>query len=141
MLPAASLVFAAALTILAALLHLSCIVIGAPAFRWLGAGEDIAGMAERGHWYPPLVALVIGLVLASWAAFALSGAGIIPRLPLTRYALPAIALVFLVRAAAFPLLRPVFPENSDAFWFVTSTICLVIGLAYLIGVIGLWDRL
>ncbi len=141
MISKAALVFAAATTIIAALLHWACIVLGAPAFRFLGAGEKIAVMAERGHWYPPVVAFLIGLVLMAWGAFALSGAGIIPRLPLTRYALLAIALIFLIRAVGYPLLKPAFPENSPTFWVVTSAICLVIGLAYLTGAIGLWRRL
>ncbi|AHG20734.2 hypothetical protein Z042_14800 [Chania multitudinisentens RB-25] len=133
-----SLSVAAALTAVAAALHFSCIFIGAPAFRFLGAGEVIAKMAERGHWYPSFIAFVIGIVLTSWAAYALSGAGVTPRLPLTPYALFAIALIFLFRAVGFPLLKSAFPENSQTFWFVTSGICLVIGLAFLIGAIGLW---
>jgi hypothetical protein len=136
----ASLIFAAALTFIAAILHFACIFIGAPAFRWLGAGESLARMAERGHWYPPFIAFVIGALLTAWAAWALSGAGVIARLPLTPHALAAIAAVFLLRALGFPLLKPAFPENSQTFWLVTSGICLVIGLAYVIGAVGLWGR-
>lgn len=135
-----SLIFAAVSTAVAAILHFSCIFIGAPAFRFLGAGEAIAKMAERGHWYPPLIAFAIGMLLSSWTAYALSGAEVVPRLPLTPYALLTIALIFLIRAIGFPLLKPVFPENSQAFWLFTSGTCLVIGLAFLIGAIGLWSE-
>lgn len=131
---------AAALTFLAALLHWMCIVRGAPAFRFLGAGEALARMAERGHWYPPLIAFVVGALLALSAAYALAGAGWVAPLPGTPYALAAIAAVFVLRAVMFPLLKPAFPENSTRFWWVTSGICLVIGLAYALGAVGVWPR-
>lgn len=133
-----ALIFAAVSTAAAAILHFACIFIGAPAFRFLGAGEAMARMADDGHWYPPLIAFVIGMLLSTWAAYALSGAGITPRLPLTPHALLIIAIVLLARAIGFPLLRPLFPGNSQAFWFFTSGICLLIGLAFLVGAIGLW---
>ena len=39
---------------------------------------------------------------------------------------------------AGPLLEPYFPGNSDAFWFWSSAICLVIGLMYLVGLRRAW---
>lgn len=135
-----TLIFAAVSIAVAAALHFSCIFIGAPAFRFLGAGEAIAKMAERGHWYPTFIAFVIGMLLSTWAAYALSGAGITPRLPLTPYALLIIAIILLARAIGFTLLKPLFPGNSQAFWFLSSSICLVIGLAFLVGAIGLWSK-
>ncbi|NMM38631.1 MAG: hypothetical protein HHJ09_14230 [Glaciimonas sp.] len=38
-------------------------------------------MAEKGHWYASFIAVVIGALLAVWAAYALSGAGLFMRLP------------------------------------------------------------
>ncbi len=131
----------AALSFLAGLLHIACIFVGASAFRFLGAGEKLALMSERGHWYPPFIALVIGTVLILWSAYALAGAGVLPKLPYTQVALAAIAAVFLMRAIGFPLLKPAFPENSQRFWLLTSSICFVIGIAYLIGVVGTWGKL
>jgi cell division protein FtsX len=96
-------------------------------------------MAERGHWYPPLIAFTIGTILTSWAAYALAGAGVIHALPLTKYALAGIAAVFLLRAFLFPLLKPAFPDNSQAFWLTTSFICFVIGSGYLIGALTAWQ--
>lgn len=129
----------AILSFVAALLHFSCMFIGAPAFRFLGAGEALARMSEEGHWYPSVVAFVIGAVLVGWAAYALSGAGVY-HLPFTQYALAAIAVIYLARAVAFPFLKPVFPENSQLFWLVSSGICLIMGFAYLIGALGVWEK-
>ena len=68
------LVLGAALSGLAALMHLACLAVGAPLFRLLGAGEQMAQLYLAGHWYPTVVTLVIAGVLAAWSAYALSGA-------------------------------------------------------------------
>lgn len=127
------LVVGGALSAIASVAHLACIVLGAPAYRFMGAGERMARAAEAGKIKPTVVTLVIASVLFAWAMYAFSGAGIIPRLPLTRLALALIGAVYLTRAFAFPLLRPVFPENSTIFWLVSSGICLVLGLLYAVG--------
>ena len=134
------LLFGAALSFAAALLHFACIPWGANGFRFLGAGEPIVSMAAAGHWYPPVIAFVIGAVLLVWAAYALSGAGVLPALPYVRVVLAGVTAVFLLRALAFPLLKPAFPGNSTAFWLVTSGICLLIGLVHLVGLIQIWSR-
>lgn len=134
------LLLGAALSLIAALVHFACIPWGANGFRFLGAGEPIVSMSAARHWYPPLVAFVIGTVLSIWATYALSGAGLLPPLPYLRLALVGITAVYLLRALAFPLLKPAFPGNSTTFWLVTSAICLVIGLAHLVGLIQVWQR-
>jgi hypothetical protein len=121
---------AGALTAVAALAHLACIAIGAPAYRWMGAGERMARAVEAGRLRPTLVTLAIAVVLMVWAAYAFAGAGVIGPLPFTRWVLAAIGLVFVARAVAFPWLKPLFPENSNRFWWVSSGICLLIGSLY-----------
>ena len=88
-----------------------------------------------------MVTLAIAALLFAWAAYALSGAGVIGRLPFVKLALPAICAVYILRAVAFPLLKPAFPENSQTFWLVSSSVCLVIGLVHLYGVVSLWPAL
>lgn len=97
-------------------------------------------MSAAGHWYPPLAAFVTGMVLSVWSIYALSGAGLLPPLPYLRLVLAGITAVYLFRAVAFPLLKPVFPGNSAAFWFTTSAICFAIGVAHLVGLIQVWQR-
>lgn len=135
-----SLLLGGALTVVASLAHLACIALGAPAYRFMGAGERMARAAEAGKMRPTLVTLAIAALLLLWAGYAFSGAGIAPALPLTKVALALIAVAFLVRALAFPLLRPVFPENSETFWLVSSGICLVLGVLYATGSIALWAK-
>ena len=136
-----SLLVGAALSLVAAILHFACIFWGTNGFRFLGAGEPIVSMSAAGHWYPPFIAFVIGTVLTAWAFYALSGAGVISPLPFLRVVLVGITTVYLLRAVAFPLLKPVFPGNSTTFWLVTSGISLLIGLAHLAGLIQVWRRL
>jgi hypothetical protein len=138
---AQALVLGAMLSAAAALAHLACIVIGAPAYRFMGAGERMARAVEAGKLRPTLVTLAITGLLSLWAAYALAGAGVLPRLPLTPVALVSITGVYIARALAFPLLKPLLPENSDTFWFVSSGICLLIGLVHAYGLVALWPTL
>lgn len=128
------------LSAVAAVAHLACIAIGAPAFRLMGAGERMARAVEAGKIKPTLITLAIASVLLVWSVYAFSGAGLAPPLPFTKLVLVLISTAFLARAFAFPLLRHVFPENSTTFWLVSSSICLVLGLLYALGVIALWAK-
>ncbi len=135
------LIIGASLSAIAALLHFSCVFWGAPGFRFLGAGDPVVQMVERGHRYPSFVAVVIGILLSIWALYALSGAGAIKSLPFVREVLFIITVVYLIRAIAFPLLKPAFPGNSQAFWLITSGTCLVIGLFHAVGLKQVWSTL
>ena len=134
------LVVAAALSFAAALVHLGCILFGAPWYRALGAGERMTQLADADHWYPSAITLLIAAVLASWGLYALSGAGVIRRLPLLRTALTAITGVYLLRGIAFVPLQAYFPGNSVAFWYWSSGICLCIGLIHLVGLRKAWAQ-
>jgi hypothetical protein len=130
-----------ALSAVAAVAHLACIALGAPAYRLMGAGEKMARAAESGSIEPTVVALGIASVLFVWAAYSFSGAGVIRHLPLIKPALVGICFVYLARAVCFPLLKPLFPGNSQRFWLVSSGISLALGLLHLYGVSSLWPAL
>jgi hypothetical protein len=134
-----ALLLGAGLSAVAAIAHLACIVIGAPAYRFMGAGEPMARAVEAGQLRPTLVTLAVAGVLFIWAAFALSGAGVLGPLPLTKFALVAISAVYLGRAVAFSLIKSSFPGNSNTFWAVSSGICGLIGLVHAYGTVSLWS--
>lgn len=138
---AQALVVGASLSGVAAAAHLACLLIGAPAYRFMGAGERMARAAEAGKLRPALVTLVIASILILWSVYALSGAGVISALPLTKLALALISTIYLGRAISFPLLKPAFPENSNTFWWVSSGICGFIGLVHAYGTLSLWKAL
>lgn len=126
---------------LAAALHLGCIAFGAPWYRFLGAGEQMAQMDLAGHWYPTVATLIIASILFAWSFYALSGAGVVRKLPLTRWALCGISGAYLLRGLVFAPLMAYFPGNSSTFWILSSGICLAIGVVHLIGLRQVWARL
>ena len=129
------------LSALAALLHLGCIAFGAPWYRFLGAGEQMAQMDLAGHWYPTVATLVIAAILLTWSLYAFSGAGVLRKFPLTRWALCGITGIYLLRGVVFAPLMAYFPGNSTTFWVVSSAICLAFGVVHLIGLKQVWPRL
>jgi hypothetical protein len=135
------LLVAAAANALAALLHVGCIVYGAPWYRFFGAGERMAQLALAGDPYPTRISLAVVTVLLLWAAYALSGAGAIPRLPLLRLGLCLIAGIFLLRGVAGIVLALTTPARNTPFWWWSSAICLAIGALHLIGTLQVWPRL
>ena len=134
------LILAGCLSALAALLHVAVIFGGPDWYRFFGAGEELARMAERGMIQPTLITLAISAILAIWAAYAFSGAGLIRRLPLLRTGLVVITLIYLARGLlVLPAL--VMGVPLDAFGWWSSLIVLGYGLAYLIGTWRAWPAL
>lgn len=119
----------------AAVAHLLCIAGGAAWYRTMGAGERMARLVEADRLGPHLVTLAIAAVLGLWSAYALSGAGLTRPLPLLRPALVAITAVYLLRAAALPVMLRTMPDRSATFLVVSSAIVLVIGVVH---AVGLW---
>jgi hypothetical protein len=135
-----TLIAAAALSAIAALLHV-CIIFGGPRwYRFFGAGERLARAAEQGKWYPGLVTFGIAAVLALWAAYALSGAGVIAPLPFLKPVLLIITAIYLLRACAI-LLLPFLKGYTTAFVVWSSLICLGFGAVHLVGVVEVWPLL
>ena len=73
------LILGAVSSAIAALARLGCIILGGDWYRFLGAGEQMASLADNGDWYPSMVTSVIVLVLTLWALYGLSGAKVIPK--------------------------------------------------------------
>lgn len=129
------------LSAVAALLHIAVIVGGPDWYRFFGAGEGMARAAELGSWVPAVTTLGITTVLAIWSAYAFSGAGLIPRLPLLRTALVTISMIYLARGLIlFPLLA-LRPEAVNAFAVWSSLIVLAYGVAYAVGTWRSWKWL
>jgi hypothetical protein len=123
----------------ASLLHLGVIAGGPDWYRFFGAGEAMAQMAERGSPVPALVTLAIAIGLGVWAAYAFAGAGLMRRLPLMRTALVAITAIYLARGL---LIVPVMMKpGAAAFDIWSSAIVLVYGLVYALGTWRAWGRL
>lgn len=134
-------------TAAASLLHVAIIAGGPDWYRFFGAGERMARLAARGSPLPAAITAGIAAVLAVWALYALSGAGVIRPLPLLRPALALIAAIYLGRGI---LGVPVVLFADDpytnqlkakmTFMVVTSAVCIGLGLCYAVGAAQAWKR-
>ncbi|MBQ4857285.1 hypothetical protein [Pseudoalteromonas sp. MMG007] len=131
------------LSFIASFLHVACIFGGPDWYRFLGAGEQMAQLAEQGSTYPTYVTLAISVIIAIWGLYALSGAGVILKLPLLKTALVLITAIYLVRGIAgliipFLTTSQIIHHNSIQFWIISSIICCIYGLFYLFGSVKMW---
>lgn len=125
---------------IASLLHIAIIAGGPEWYRFFGAGEGMARLAETGSTYPSMITIAIAIILALWALYAFSGAGMIKRLPLLKPALGIISLIYIARGifgipAVMYLDDPYLNEleNKMIFMIFSSVISLGFGMLYLVG--------
>ena len=117
-----------------ALVHIVIVVIGAPAYRYFGAAQ-LSYLALQGSLIPPVETLLLAAVFAVCGFYALSGAGLLRRLPLLRPALLAIGGVYALRGmiVILDIIRlfrgPIYPFRQTVF----SALALAIGVIYLAG--------
>ncbi len=95
---------------------------------------------EAGHWMPAIMTSGIALILATWAAYAFSGAGLLRRLPLMRTALVIISAIYLLRGL-FIIPITIEPAMRSPFNIWSSLIVLGYGIAYAIGTCLAWAQL
>lgn len=130
------------LSLAASLAHVACVIGGPDWYRFMGAGEAFARAVERGDLRPVAITLAIAGVLALWAAYAFSGAGLIARLPLLRTGLVVISAVYLLRGLILFMPRALGrPDLSASFLFWSSLIVLAMGLVYAVGTWRAWPAL
>ena len=129
------------LSAIAALLHIGCIAFGASWFRFFGAPERAVVAYENGDMRLVWMTVAITAVLAIWAVYAFSAAGLIGRLPLLRTGLVTIASIYLLRGLLLvpALAKASFPGSTFDIW--SSTIVLVYGLIHAAGTWLAWERL
>ncbi|BDX05153.1 hypothetical protein [Planctobacterium marinum] len=137
---------AAGLSFVAAILHIAIIFGGPQWYRFFGAGEGMAKLAEMGSYQPAITTLIIAAILFLWGLYGLSGAGVIPPLPLQKLALCTIAFIYVARGLAGFILpfitnHPAISQNSVTFWLVSSTVCTLFGVFYLLGTVKNWSTL
>lgn len=138
-----SFMLAALLTFLGGLLHIAIIIGGPDWYLASGAGEELAQLAQSGSLYPAFLGAILTCIFFGWSLYALSGAGIIRRLPLLKLCLVLIATLCTVRGLYgffIPLFftTPYVVSLGGWFWFSSSLIWLTIGLCYAVGIRSRW---
>ena len=122
-----------------AALHVAVVFVGAPAYRYFGAGEGMARLVESGSLIPPVVTLAIALVFAVWALYGFSGAGLIRRLPLLEAGLLTIGVIYFVRGLLVIPEAMVLLQSGRSLLHkvvVFSLVSLACGILYLAGAIA-----
>lgn len=136
-----ALLFGAGLSVVAALLHVACIIGGPAWYRFFGASQRTIEAAVLGSWYAPLVTLAVALVLLVWAAYALSAADVLPSLPLLKIGIVTITAVYLLRGLQVFQVLVFSPSQLTPFVVWSSLICLGYAAVHLLGVVQVWHRL
>src|SRR5438034_2901381 len=77
-----------------ALLHVVIIFVGAPAYRYFKADEQVARQAESGSLLPAFRTGLATLVFAVFAFYALAAAKLVPPPPLLRTGLITIGILY-----------------------------------------------
>ena len=127
-----------------AILHIAIIFAGAPAYRYFGAGEEMAQMASSGSLLPALITLFIAVIFAVWGLYAFAGAGVIRRLPLLHIGLAVIAGIYTLRGiGVIPQIAWMVnsPESVPPQDLIFSLASLLVGIVYGVGTIATWRTL
>ena len=127
------LVWGGCMSLLAALLHIAIIIGGPPWYRFFGAGERLAQLAEQGSALPDTITALIALVLMLWSLYAFAGAGLVRRPPWLKSILIMITAIYVLRGMALLPLALFMPHAVDPFIVLSSLICLMIGIIHLNG--------
>ena len=127
------------LSLALAVLHVAMVATGTPAYRYFTAPPRLIQLSEQGSPVPALVTLGIALGFVLWALYGVSGAGLMPRLPLLRTGLAVIGTIYILRGV---LLFPQLAARTDPpRSLVFSGVSLAIGMVYLAGLTRSWSRL
>lgn len=120
-----------AVVILAAsMLHVVALFAGPGLIAQLGAPVEVVESAAQGTALAPVVISAIALLLLLVGLSALSTAGTIRPLPLSRPVLYVTAAVLVLRAAALPLLVTMYPmlrAKLSLFEIATALLCFALG--------------
>jgi hypothetical protein len=123
-------------SVLISIMHL--VLVFKPAlYRYIRAGQEseLGQMAEQGSTPTTIATAALALIFAIWAVYAFSGAGLIGPLPVLRVALIAIGAIYVLRALALLTeINMVLKQGYPSQFVVFSTISLVTGVLYLVGV-------
>jgi len=142
-----TLIIGGILSIIASLLHIAIIIGGPDWYRFFGAGEGMAQLAENGSTYPTIITTLIAILLMIWGLYAFSATGIISKLPLLKPVLKIISGIYLLRGVfGIPIViyldHPYLNEleGKMTFMIFSSIISFGCGLFYLIGLIQVWEN-
>lgn len=134
------LLLASVMSFSGSILHIVVVLIGAPAYQFFG-GSELAMLAESGSLVPAAMTLSLAVIFMVFGLYALSGAGVIRRLPMIGIGLIVIGGIYtfrglsIIEQTAQLILEP---ESIQIHKLLYSLISLLTGCAYLLGAIKGW---
>lgn len=127
-----------------AVLHIVIIFAGGSGYRYFGAGEQMARLAEAGNPKPTIITSGLTVLFLGFGLYALSAAGNIRRLPLTRLVVLGIGILYLLRGI---LVGPQawwaiqHPDQVPLRFVFFSAVALVLGVLCVYGLMLRWKEL
>jgi hypothetical protein len=103
-------------------IHLGAIVAGPSWFVFFNAPAPFVESARTGTWLAPVAGFIIAALMGSCGYYAASSLGLVPRPPLQRSGLAAMATVCISRALLLPLLAIRHPELRNTFETVAAIV-------------------
>lgn len=128
-----ALIVAALIAIAIAIAHLSCIFLGPACFEAQLAPAVLIESSANGTWLAPIATIIVSGLFILCALFALSGAGLIRKLPLTNMTLIVIAGLCLLRGIATVPLSSLFPEMVNTYSVIAGMVWFLTGVLFAYG--------
>jgi hypothetical protein len=127
-----------------AALHIVIIFLGGSGYRYFGAGEQMARLAEAGNPKPAIITTGLTVLFLGVGFYALSAAGQLRPLPLTRWVALGVGVLYLLRGI---LVGPQawwavqHPDLVPLRFVLFSTVALLLGGICVYGVMLRWKEL
>ena len=127
------LLLAALIAFATAVAHLSCIYFGPVCYSAQMAPPFVVKWAQAGSYLAPLAAVVVSSFFIVIGLYALSGAGLIRRLPLLKLGLYTITTVCIIRGLLGMQVWLRHQEKMDVSIFYAGIVWFVAGLLFFFG--------
>jgi hypothetical protein len=127
------LVLAAIIAFGTALAHFSCIFFGIECYSAQMAPQSIILSSQNGTFLAPAATVVASIIFAALGFYALSGAGLIRKLPFLTFGIYSISVVCVVRGLLPLQLWVRHPEKVNNAALLVGLLWLFTGLIYWIG--------
>ena len=128
-----ALVTASLIATLTALAHLSCLYFGPKCYQVQMAPQVIVQSAIEGTWLAPIGTIIISIIFFLCAAYALSGAGMIKKIPLLSLGIYSISIVCFLRVLIVLLFFIRYPETTTTSAIVAEIVWFAVGLLFFLG--------
>ena len=127
-----------------AALHVVIIFMGGRGYRYFGAGEEMARAAEVGNPKPTFITSGLTVLFVLFGLYAFAAAGQLRRLPLTRWLVLGIGVLYVLRgilAAPQAVWAWQYPQLVPRRFVFFSAVALVLGVITLYGLSLRWKEL